>query len=399
MFIPLVYLILRDQPAGPVRLPAPSKSVILVPKMIPFSKPFLKVPDGYQVNLFAEGLKAVRMIAVAPNDDVFVVQTRIEVKDPHMPHQVTVLLDSDKDGTADDRKLWSDKLSMPFGIQFAYGHLYVANTGSIVRWPYRDGQREAEGESEMILDGIPQNGYRNHWTRNILFDEPANKLYLTIGSEQNVAVEGVRRAVIESYPIDSDGKISGEKNLVASGMRNPIGLAFEPKNHQLYANVVERDYLGDGLPPDYTTSINQGDFFGWPFYYMGKHKDPRIKALPPNKLVKVPDFPLQAHSTPIDIKFLESPMFSQFKGDALVSLHGSQNRSRLNGYTIIRLKFNTSGKPTGQRETFISGWLPDGSNKEIYGRPAGMAFLHDGSLLIADDWGGRIWRVSKTKSQ
>ena len=389
MIIPLFYLVLRDV------LPSPSKSVILVPKLVPFSAPFLRVPKGYGVNLFAEGLKAVRMIAVAPNDDVFVVQTRIEVKDPYLPHQVTVLWDADKDGVAEGRQLWSDKLNLPFGIQFAYGHLYVSNTGSIVRWPYKDGDREAKSDPEMILDGIPQNGYRNHWTRNILFDEPANKLYLTIGSELNVAVEGERRAVVEAYNLDSDGKVKGEKTLYADGMRNPIGLAFNPKNHQLFVNVVERDYLGDGLPPDFTTSINQGDYFGWPYTYLGRHKDPRIKVPAPKTAVKIPDFILLAHSTPIDIKFVTSAMFPELAGDALVTLHGSQNRSKLNGYKVIRLKFNAKGEPTGQREDFITGWLPKGSNKEIYGRPAGMAFLHDGSLLIADDWGGRIWRVSR----
>jgi glucose/arabinose dehydrogenase len=391
MIIPLLLMVLRDS------LPKPSKSVILVPKMVPYSRPFLVAPKGYRVNLFAEGLKAVRMMTVAPNGDVFVVQTRIEVKDPNLPHQVTVLWDADKDGVAEGNQLWSDKLSLPFGIQFAYGHLYVANTGSIVRWPYKDGQREASGEPEMVLDGIPQNGYRNHWTRNILIDEPVNKMYLTIGSEQNVAIEGDRRAVIESYELGTDGTIIGERNLVASGMRNPIGLAFEPKTHQLYANVVERDYLGDGLPPDYTTSVNQGDFFGWPYYYHGKNKDPRIKESSPIDRVKIPDFKLRAHTTPIDIKFVDSPMFPELKGDALVSLHGSQNRSNLDGYVILRLHFNDKGEPTGRREPIIYGWLPSGSNKEIYGRPAGMVFMQDGSLLIADDWGGRIWRVSREK--
>lgn len=380
-------------------LPSPSKSVILVPKIIPYTQPFLKLPEGYEAELFAEGLKAVRMIAVAPNDDVFVVQTRIEVKDPNLPHQVTVLWDADKDGKAEGRKLWSDKLSMPFGIAFAYGHLYVANTGSIVRWPYKDGQRLPEGEPETILDGIPQNGYRNHWTRNILIDSPANKLYLTIGSEENVKVEGPRRAVIESYDLDAEGKIVGEKKLFANGMRNPVGLAMEPKTKKLYANVIERDYLGDDLPPDFTTSISEGDNYGWPHFYIGNHRDKRIKEAPPTGMkVRVPDFVLDAHSSPIDIKFVDSPMFPEIKGDALVSLHGSQNRSKLNGYTIARLKFNENGTPTGDWTTFISGWLPKGSNKDIYGRPAGMAFLSDGSLLIADDWGGRIWRISRSSS-
>jgi glucose/arabinose dehydrogenase len=211
MILPLLLLALRGVVASP------SKSVILVPKMMPFSKPFLTVPDGYRVNLFAEGLKAVRMMTVAPNDDVFVVQTRIEVKDPHLPHQVTVLWDADKDGVAEGKSVWSDKLNLPFGIQFGYGHLYVANTGSVVRWPYEDGDRVAKGDPETVLDGIPQNGYRNHWTRNILIDEPANTLFLTIGSEQNVAVEGDRRAVIESYGLASTGLIRVRKTWSQAG--------------------------------------------------------------------------------------------------------------------------------------------------------------------------------------
>ena len=396
MFLSLVYLVLQEPDR--THLPKPSKSVILVPKLVPFQEPFLKVPKGYSVNLFAEGLKAVRMIAVAPNDDVFVVQTRIEVKDPHLPHQVTVLWDANHDGVAEGRSVWSDKLNLPFGIQFAYGHLYVSNTGSIVRWPYTSGERTAKNDPEMILDGIPQNGYRNHWTRNILFDEPANTLYLTIGSEENVKVEGDRRAVIERYKITPDGTIDGERTLLARGMRNPVGIAFEPRTHQLYANVIERDYMGDNLPPDFTTSISLGDHYGWPYYYIGNHRDARIKEEPPAEIIpKVPDFILPAHVSPIDIKFVDSPMFPEYKGDAFVSLHGTQNRSRLDGYKILRLKFDSKGKPTGKYEDFITGWLPSHSNKEIYGRPAGMAFLHDGSLLIADDWGGRIWRVSQDK--
>lgn len=390
MLIPLLYFVLRGQ------LPSPSKSVILVPKIVASTGSFLNVPDGYQVNLFADGLKAVRMISVAPNDDVFVVQTRIEVKDPHLPHQVTVLWDEDKDGVAEGRQLWSDKLSMPFGIQFAYNHLYVANTGSIVRWTYKSGQRQPDEESQTVLDGIPQKGYRNHWTRNILFDEPKNELYLTIGSELNVAVEGERRAVIEKYKVSSDGLIQGEKERFAGGMRNPVGIALNPKTGTLFANVIERDYLGDEVPPDFTTSIHKDDHYGWPYYYLGSHRDPRIKVGPPKGLkVRLPDFRLAAHCSPIDIKFVESPMFPELAGDALVSLHGSQNRSKLNGYSIVRLKFSPDGLPTGQYEDFITGWLPKGSNKQIFGRPAGMAFMHDGSLLIADDWGGRIWRVSK----
>ncbi len=378
------------------QLPPPSKSVINLPKLVRTSKSFLSVPAGFKVNLFAGGLRHPRMMAVAPNGDAFVVETRIERNDLPHPNRVTVLWDNDKNGNADGRTLFADKLSYPFGITFGFDHLYVANTDKIVRWPYSSGLRTARTKPEVVLDKIPSNGYRNHWTRNIRISPDKRTFLLTIGSEFNVAEEGPRRAVIESYQLDSGGEIQSGPQLMASGMRNPIGLDFNPITGALWANVAERDYLGDGLVPDYLTQVRVGGFYGWPYYYIGSHHDPRMPEKPDlRKRSLRPDVLFPAHATAIDIKFITSEMFSSYKNDAFVTLHGSQNRSRMVGYKVVRVVFNEQGRPTGEIKDFVTGWLPKGSNKIIYGRPAGLAFLPDGSLLIADDWAGKIWRVSK----
>lgn len=372
--------------------PLATKSVINVPKLVPSPASFLHVPPGFKVDLYVDGLRHPRMMAVSENGDLFVVETRIEVREKNQPNRVTVLWKSAGSNKPDHRKIYADKLNLPFGIQFGFGFLYVANTGSVVRWPYKSGDHVAPSEPETVLDGIPQDGYRNHWTRNIRFSPDFKTLFLTIGSEQNVAAEGERRAVIESYSLDSGGRITGGKRIVANGMRNPIGLDFNPVSGALWANVAERDYLGDELVPDYLTEVKSGGFYGWPYYYIGPHLDPRMVEMPRLKgRIVVPDVLFPAHTTPIDVKFCRGDWY---RGDAIVALHGSQNRSQLMGYKVVRVRFK-GGKATGKFEDFVTGWLPKGSNKKIYGRPAGLAFLADGSLLIADDWGGRIWRVRK----
>jgi glucose/arabinose dehydrogenase len=384
--LPLVCsLILQRQQ---VKLPPISKSTILVPTLVPAPPKFLAVPKGYKVDLFAENLRHPRMMAVAPNGDVFVVQTRIEVKTKNHPHEVVVLSEPDANGVPTKRTVWSDKLDMPFGIQFAYGHLYVASTNAIVRWPYQDHQIEAAADPEMILSGIPSNGYRNHWTRNILFSQDRKHLFLTIGSELNLAEEGPRRAVIERYNMDAEGRITGKPMTYATGLRNPIGLATNLNDGRLWANVAERDYKGDNLVPDFLTSIKPGGFYGWPYCYIGQHHDPRMPRKPAlEKTAIVPDVLFTAHATPIDVKFLPE--------GALVALHGSQNRSRLTGYKVVLVPFGKNGKPSGKMRDFVTGWLPAGSNKNIYGRPSGLAVLKDGTILVTDDWAGRIWRIRR----
>ncbi len=364
------------------------KSVIRVPKQIPAPRSFLTGAKGFAVDLFVDNLNQPRKLAIAPNGDVFVVETRLERPIKNQPHEVVVLSGFDKDGRPTRRSSWSKELNYPFGIQFAFGHLYVANTGSIVRWPYAVGQTVAQGKPEVMLDGIPSNGYRNHWTRNILFDSAFKSLYLTIGSVENRDEEGPRRAVIERYKVDGSGRLSSPEAF-ATGMRTPIGLAFHPNNGSLWANVAERDYEGDDLVPDFFTSVRPHGFYGWPYSYIGNHHDAKMPRKPElEDTAIVPDVLFGAHSTPIDVLFI--------KEGAVVTLHGSQNRSRLNGYKVVLIPFGANGKPSGPPQDLVTGWLPKWSNKEIYGRPAGLAIQKDGSILIVDDWGGKIWRLRRT---
>lgn len=396
MILPLALLLSHQQ--NMPQVPKGGPSVIRVPTLKPAPKSFLKAPKGFKVSLYADNLRNPRMMAAAPNGDVFVVETRIEKAIKNMPHQVHVLGKMGSDGKAKDLGVWSDQLNYPFGIRFAFGCLYVANTGSIVRWNYKLGQTRPKEKAETVLSGIPDLGYRNHWTRNILFSHDFKHLFLTIGSEKNLAEEGPRRAAIERYNLDEGGQIIGKGTLFANGLRNPIGLATNPRNNELWTAVNERDYQGDDLVPDFATSVKEGGFYGWPYYYIGGHRDTRMPNKPALKdKVLVPSVLFTAHTAPIDLTFASSTMFPpEYNGDLYVTQHGSQNRSKMVGYKIVRIRMDAKGKPTGKVEDFVTGWLPPGSNKEIYGRPAGLCFLPDGSMLVADDWAGKIWRISHT---
>lgn len=359
------------------RLPQRGKSVIRLPRQVA-SPPtdFLKGPPGSSITLVAEGLEHPRWLTVAENGDLFVVESRLEIKTKTQPNRVTVIA---KDGS---RTVFADNLYLPFGIAFHKGFLYVANTGSVVRWPYQPGQQKADRPAETVISGIPERGMRQHWTRNLAFSPDGKWLYLTIGSKENAAIEEPLRGTIVRYAVDASGKPGGKPTIFAAGMRNPIGLAFHPKTQALWAVVSERDYLGDDLVPDFLTEVRAKDFFGWPYYYLGKHHDPRLPERPDLKAkTRVPDLLFPAHSAPLGLVF--DP-----QGSAYIALHGSQNRSVFVGYKVVVV-------PAGSRapRDFVTGWLPNPQKNEVYGRPAGLAWDREGDLLIADDWGGRLWRV------
>ena len=346
------------------------------------------LPRGFKLNVFAEGdFRYPRWMALAPNGDIFVADSRA--------NSVIILRDTNKDGTADQRFVFTDKLSQPFGMAFHKEWFYVANTNSIVRFKYRPGQTAAEGEPDKIVDLTP-GGYNQHWTRNLLFSPDGKKLFVSIGSASNVSVDAdPRRATISVY--DPDG---GNHRIFASGLRNPIGLAWNPANGELWTAVNERDGLGDDLVPDYVTSVKEGAFYGWPFSYIGQNEEPRRKGENPELVKKaiVPDVLVESHSAALGIQFYTGKMFpAEYRGDAFVAFHGSWNRQRLTGYKIIRIRFK-DGKPIGnQYEDFLTGWLPDPAGNEVWGRPVGLLVNSDGSLLIADDGGKKIWRVSYGK--
>ena len=349
----------------------------------------LKVPKGFTVSVFAEGdFKNPRWMTLAPNGDVFLADSRANA--------VIILRDTDKDGKADQRFVFADNLSQPFGMAFHEGYFYVANTDSVVRFKYKDGQTKAEAAPEKLIE-LTEGGYNQHWTRNIIFSPDGKKMYVSIGSSGNVGIEkDERRAAISQYNPDGSGY-----KLFASGLRNPIGLAFNPATNELWTAVNERDGLGDNLVPDYVTSVRENGFYGFPYVYLGKNPDPRRKDDPQPPQVAdtiVPDVLLTAHSAALGIVFYDKKMFpAEYQGDAFVALHGSWNREKLTGYKIIRIRFKDGKLVENAYEDFLTGWLPDENSREVWGRPVGLLVNADGSLLICDDGANKIWRVSYLK--
>jgi glucose/arabinose dehydrogenase len=340
----------------------------------------LHVPPGFHVAVWAEGLERPRQMALAPSGEVFITEPRA--------NRITVWRDGHKVDT------FAENLDLPFGIAFHDQWLYVGNTGSVVRFAYQSGQTHASGKPEKIAT-LPGHGYNQHWTRNVIFSPDGKKMYVTVGSETNVDVETEpMRAAITEFNPDGAGR-----RIFATGTRNPVGLAFEPKTGKLWAAVEERDDLGDDLPPDYVTSIQSGGFYGWPYAYAGSIEDPRRKGERPDLVKKtiVPDVLVQAHCAVLGLVFYGGKMFPpEYKGDAFVACHGSWNRTRRTGYEVVRIRFK-DGKPVGGYDDFLTGFMIDPAKSEVWGRPVGLLELPDGSLLVSDDGGNKIWRVSYSK--
>lgn len=347
----------------------------------------LKLPKGFRLNVYAEGdFRYPRWMALAPNGDVFVADSRA--------NRIIILRDTNKDGTADARFTFAENLAQPFGMAFWKDYFYVANTDSVVRFKYKSGQTKATETPEKLIE-LTEGGYNQHWTRNILFSPDGKKLYVAIGSSGNVDIEkDERRAGISEYNPDGSGY-----KLYASGLRNPIGLAWNPRTGEMWTAVNERDGLGDELVPDYITSVKPGGFYGFPYYYLGMNKDPRRTEM--IKLASAPIMPdvlVTSHSAALGITFYDGKMFPKdYQGDAFVALHGSWNRKKLTGYKIIRVKFKNGKLVENSYEDFLSGWLPNEDSNEVWGRPVGLLVNADGSLLIADDGAKKIWRVSYGK--
>lgn len=377
-----------DQPGhrtyiDPKRLPKPYyvKSKITIPKIIRGKLAPLKAPAGFKISVFATGLQSPRNLCVAPNGDVFVVES--------YKGRVKLLRDSDGDGRADKTILFADRFNMPYGIAIHDGGLYVANTNSVVRFPYQPGQIKS-GKGELIVENIPSFGYNQHWTRNLAFTPDAKRMLVSVGSGTNKDVEKNPRGTIQSYNLE--GK---DRRTVADGLRNPVGLAFQPGTNQLWATCVERDFMGHDVVPEFVSRVDHGDFFGWPWWFIGKNRDPRVPlAAAPKKPVRVPDVLLTAHSVPLGFVFYNNDMFpAEYRGDAFIALRGSTNRPIRSGYKIVRLDFENGRLKPGYVD-FITGWVPDRSKKEVYGRPVGLAVWKDGSLLVVDESANCVYRIS-----
>lgn len=360
-------------------------------------------PPGFEVGLFADGLSDPRRMELAPNGDVFVAESRSGA--------IVVLWDEDGDGVAEGRETFASGLDRPFGLAFHEGYLYVGNNGAVIRFPYQAGQRAARGPAEHLVDlpsssdaldtdtaerlGIDVARTRgfNHWTRNLLFAPDGERLYVAVGSATN-AMPGTdpRRAAINEYRPDGEGH-----RVFAGGLRNPVAMAFHPESGALWTAVHERDHLGDDLAPDYVTSVVDGGFYGWPYAYIGPNPEPILNGARPDlvEVTLVPDVLLPAHAAPMGMAFYTAEAFPErYRGGAFVALHGSINRLDLVGYSVVFIPFE-AGAPSGPPEDFLTGFiLRDDEEKEVWGRPVGVLQLRDGSMLVAEDGGNRIFRVS-----
>lgn len=366
-------------------------------------------PKGFKVEALAEALINPRNLYIGPNQDVFVAEANTEMKGLKKlgakvigyaaserievsANRITLL--RAKPGAPLERFVFLSGLNRPFGMLIHGNYFYVANMDSVLRYPYREGQTIMTEKGEKILD-LPTGGYNNHWTRNLILSPDQTKIFVTVGSGSNAGEHGmeneIRRANI--LQIDLDGK---NEMVFASGLRNPVGMDFEPVSHLLWTAVNERDELGDELVPDYLTHVEKGGFYGWPYSYFGKNLDPRIKEQKPDLVNRalIPDHALGSHTASLGLMFYTKSSFPvKYHGGAFVSQHGSWNRTELTGYRVGFVPFE-KGKPAGPLQDFLTGFIADEKAREVYGRPAMLAQQKDGSLLVADDSGNTIWKVS-----
>lgn len=352
-----------------------------------------KATEGFTVTKFADGFENPRWTYIAPNNDIFVVESGTRTS----KNQIIILRDKDKDGKFETREVFLKNLNRPFGMLVLNNFFYVANTDGLYRYPYTNAPLILETQGTKILD-LPAGGYNNHWTRNIITNPEGTKIYISVGSGSNVGENGmdkeVRRAAI--LEINPDG--SGEK-IYAEGIRNPVGMDWNPINKELWTAVNERDDLGDDLVPDYITSVKRGGFYGWPYSYFGNILDPRMKGERKDLAIKaiVPDVSVGAHTASLGFTFYTKNAFpAKYKNGAFVGQHGSWNRAKIAGYKVIFVPF-ANGKPSGKPEDFLTGFVANEEKAEVYGRPVAVTVMHDGSLLVNDDSGNTIWKVTANK--
>jgi len=379
---------------GELHLNAPysSKSVTKRSKIIGWPKNKTpKAPLGFKVNRFADSLKHPRWTYLAPNGDYFV--SEANTKDS--ANQIRLLRDTDNDGMVDERYVFLKDLNQPFGMLIIDDFFYVANTDGLYRYPYTEGSNNITTKGEKIVE-LSASGYNNHWTRNIITNKAKDKIYISVGSASNVGEQGMekekRRANILQVNLDGSDEI-----IYAAGLRNPVGMDWNPVNGELWTAVNERDKLGDSLVPDYITSVKKEGWYGWPYSYYGNIKDPRWNEEPHDSLVNialVPDVPLGSHTASLGLVFYTQDQFPEkYKNGAFVGQHGSWNRANFSGYKVVFVPFS-EGQPQ-QPEDFLTGFIANEEKSLVHGRPVGVTSAKDGSLLVNDDDAGIIWRVSK----
>ncbi len=378
------HITLKDLPA-----PYATQSATNGPKIV--ARPenaWPKAPDGFKVELYATGLNNPRLMRTAPNGDIFVAETN--------GGDIKVFRGITAEGRPEQVQVFATGLNIPFGIAFyPLGPdpqwVYVANMDSVVRFQYHSSDLTSTGPPQHLAD-LPSGGH--HRSRDIQFSPDGKKMFVSVGAEQNVddTPAEKNRADILEYNPDGSGL-----RVYASGIRNAVGLAVSPKTGELWCSVNERDGLGNDLVPDYITHVQEGGFYGWPWWYMGGHQDPRLPGQHPELKEKVitPDVILQPHNASLQMTFYDSKQFpAEYQGDIFAAEHGSWNRSPRAGYEVIRVPLHQTGHANGEYEDFLTGFVVDDEN--VWGRPVGVTVAPDGSMLVSDDGSGSIWRVSYT---
>jgi glucose/arabinose dehydrogenase len=407
-------------------LPLPVEELVAavgVPKVVgwkPGEAPV--VPAGFKIEAMATGLVSPRRVYPLPNGDVLVVETQRvgsepvdRPKDPIRdfimskahggggatetqgaaggpPQRITLLRDADGDGKPELKSVLIDHLNSPFGVVLVGNDLYVANTDAILRFPYTPGQTRITAPGQKVID-LPGGLIDHHWTKDLTASPDGSKLYAGVGSNSNAGERGPEAETNRAAIWEVDPK-TGAFRIFASGLRNPNGLTFYPGSNTLWAVVNERDELGPNLVPDYMTSVRPGAFYGWPYSYYGQHVDPRVRPQRPDMVAKaIPaDYALSSHVAALGLTFYTGGSFpAVFRGGAFVGEHGSWNRHVLNGYRVVFIRF-AAGRPVGNPMNFVAGFLDKDGNAR--GRPVGVAVDRTGALLVADDVGGTVWRVT-----
>jgi glucose/arabinose dehydrogenase len=398
-------------------LPSPNRTLIPTMKIAPASSwapgETPAPAAGFAVKAFATGLDHPRWLYVLPNGDVLVAETNApeRPKEGHgikgwfmkrlqkkagsavpSANRITLLRDADGDGVAETRTVFLQSLNSPFGMALVGREFYVANTDAVVRFPYNDGATSIAVTGTKVAD-LPAGPRNHHWTKNVVASRDGAKLYVSVGSNSNVAENGLAEEVNRAAILEVD-PATGSSRLFASGLRNPVGMAWQPESGALWTSVNERDEIGSDLVPDYMTSVQDGGFYGWPFSYYGQHVDTRVEEKHPELVAKaiVPDYALGAHTASLGLTFYTGRLFpARYGGGAFVGQHGSWNRNPRSGYRVIFVPF-AGGRPNGPAEEVLTGFVDAAGN--AHGRPVGVAVDRAGALLVADDVGNAVWRVT-----
>ena len=375
-----------------------------------------KAPEGFTVTKYADGFENPRWMYVLPNGDVLVAQSNSNYSFfkqigawiigaggsnnlKHSADRITLLRDTDNDGLPDKREILLTKkegLNQPFGMLLIGDCLYVANTDAVLSYPYTPGQTKIAEIGQKVV-ALPAGKVNRHWTRNIIANHDNSKIYIAVGSGDNAGEKGMEHEVMKAniLVMNPDGSNLQE---YASGLRNPVGMAWEPTTQSLWTSVNERDELGDNLVPDYLTSVKEDGYYGWPYTYWGNHLDPRM-PIPPNVRLKeaiVPDVDLGSHTASLGLVFYTANAFpKKYRNGAFVVQHGSWNRNVLSGYRVVFVPF-VNGKPIGKPEDFLTGFIVDPKQNNVRGRPVGAVVMPDGSMLVTDDTTHHIWRIAYT---